>query len=60
MDYLGWDLMEPVTYSLDSFIFLYGVYYYVRYKNDPGEWDSFWEYFNKKKMQKLKIKFEFD
>jgi len=30
VDYLGWDLMEPVTFLFSSFVFMAGLFYYIK------------------------------
>lgn len=31
VEWIGWDIIEPITYSIDQFILLLGMIFYYRY-----------------------------
>lgn len=60
VDWLGWDLVEPVTYSLGQGKFVLATWFYCKYLNDTNSTDlsSFLTNRFKNKMYKKKL-FEF-
>jgi hypothetical protein len=61
VDWLGWDLVEPVTYSIGQGKFVLGTWFFCKYLNDTTSSDlsSFFTNRFKNKMYKKKL-FEFE
>ena len=59
VDWLGWDLMEPITFSVGQAGFLAGVWYYMRAKT-PNTFLGMADRYRAKKMKKLARKFNLD
>ena len=53
VDWLGWDLMEPITYSVGQGTFVFGLYYYLRTRKDHTYENMFSRYEDRWKEKKF-------
>lgn len=59
VDWLGWDLMEPITFSVGQFGFVLSLYYYLQTKNTHS-YETMLARFESKKKQMLLRKHHVD
>ena len=59
VSWLGWDLVEPLTYSIGQGYFLAGVYFYTRTHNDSN-YTNLADFFNNRFRLKLYKKNSFE
>ena len=59
VSWLGWDLVEPLTYTIGQFYFLCSIYFYSKTKRAEG-YTSLWNYLNSHYREKVYKKKRFE
>lgn len=60
VEWLGWDLVEPLTYSVGQGSFILGLIYMMRNRGINVEYTGLSEHFKAKKQKKWLKKYNFD
>ena len=58
--WLGWDLVEPWTYSLTQGSMIAGLFLTLKYRGWSPEFGDTYNYMNKVKQRRWKEKYDFD
>jgi hypothetical protein len=60
VDWLGWDLVEPLTYTSTQGMSIAGLWFLYRKRHDGTEYSQLTDYMKKKRQQKWFVKHKID